>query len=118
MQFKTQNSKLKIEKMDLIRDVLDNQVVDRNGRNMGRVDGIIGELRPGQPVRVAFMEMGPPTLAGRLHPKLGKWVDKRMPKVDGRKSGTFRIPWSKVSHVGINVEVDLDADQTEAMDWE
>ena len=67
--------------MDLIRDVLDNQIVDREGRNMGRVDGIVGELRPGQPVRVACIELGPPTLAGRLHPRLGEWVEKRMPSL-------------------------------------
>ncbi|MEH2463692.1 hypothetical protein [Nostoc sp.] len=31
--------------MDVIRDVLDNQLVDRNQRKMGKVDGIVMELR-------------------------------------------------------------------------
>ena len=33
--------------INLIRDVLDNQLVDRDGRRMGRVDGIVAELREG-----------------------------------------------------------------------
>ena len=44
--------------MDLIRDVLDKQVCDREGRKMGKVDGIILEERPGAPLRVSFLELG------------------------------------------------------------
>jgi hypothetical protein len=35
--------------MDVIRDVLDNQIVDRNQRKMGKVDGIVIECRDGEP---------------------------------------------------------------------
>ena len=38
--------------MDLVCNLLDKRVVDRNGRAMGRVDGIALEQRPGQPPRV------------------------------------------------------------------
>jgi len=60
--------------MDLIRDVLDNQIVDRNQRNMGKVDGIVMELRDREPPRLAYIEVGMPTLARRLHPRLQRWV--------------------------------------------
>jgi hypothetical protein len=60
--------------MDLIRDVLDNQLVDRNGRKMGKVDGIAIELRENKPPRLAYIETGAPTLARRLHPRLARWV--------------------------------------------
>jgi sporulation protein YlmC with PRC-barrel domain len=33
--------------MDLVRDLLDKKVVDRNGREMGRVDGIVISIRAG-----------------------------------------------------------------------
>ena len=33
--------------MDLVRDLLDKLVVDRNGREMGRVDGIVLDHRDG-----------------------------------------------------------------------
>ena len=37
--------------MDLVRDVLDKQLVDRHGTKMGRVDGIApAEVRIGLPV--------------------------------------------------------------------
>jgi len=61
--------------MDLVRDVLDKRVVDRNGREMGRVDRIVLELRDGQPPRVAAFEIGPSALATRVHPRLGRWVE-------------------------------------------
>jgi sporulation protein YlmC with PRC-barrel domain len=60
--------------MDLVRDLLDKRVVDRNGREMGRVDAVILELRHGASPRVAALEIGPAVLAGRIHPTLGRWV--------------------------------------------
>lgn len=56
--------------MDIIRDVLDNQLVDRHQRKMGRVDGIVVELQEGQPPRLAYLEVGFPVLARRIHPHL------------------------------------------------
>jgi len=60
--------------MDLVRDLLDKRVVDRNGRDMGRVDAVILELRGGASPRVAAIEIGPAVLASRVHPTLGRWV--------------------------------------------
>lgn len=48
--------------MDVIRDVLDNQLVDRHQRKMGKVDGIVIELREHQPPRLAYLETGATTL--------------------------------------------------------
>jgi hypothetical protein len=53
--------------MDLVRDMLDKRVVDRNGRDMGRVDRIAIQLRAGQPPRVSGIEIGPSALAHRLN---------------------------------------------------
>ena len=39
--------------IDVVHDVLDKHIVDRNGREMGRVDGISVELRGGAPPRLA-----------------------------------------------------------------
>jgi sporulation protein YlmC with PRC-barrel domain len=60
--------------MDLVRDLLDKLVVDRNGRELGRVDRIVLDRRAGGPTRVAAIEIGPSVLASRLHPVLGRWV--------------------------------------------
>lgn len=104
--------------MDVIRDVLDNQLVDRNQRKMGKVDGIVIQLRDGEPPRLAYIEVGLPVLARRLHPQLERWVAALESKWGAKHSEPFRIPWSKVRDVGIDVEVDLEAEATPALAWE
>ncbi|BCL34489.1 hypothetical protein [Nostoc sp. MS1] len=104
--------------MNLIRDVLDNQLVDRNQRRMGKVDGIIIQLRDGQPPRLAYIEVGMTTLAERIHPRLAKWVEIISQKWGAKQSQPLRIPWSKVQDVGIDVDVDIDAEATSALAYE
>jgi hypothetical protein len=60
--------------MDLVRDVLDSRVVDRNGREMGRVDRLLLDIRGDRPPRVVALELGPAVLAHRVHPLLGRFV--------------------------------------------
>jgi sporulation protein YlmC with PRC-barrel domain len=58
--------------MDLVRDLLDQPVVDRNGRPMGRVDGIVLDLRADAPPRVVSIAIGPAVLGERLHRAIGR----------------------------------------------
>lgn len=104
--------------MDIIRDVLDNQLVDRNQHKLGRVDGIVMELRDGQPPRLTCIEVGLPVLARRLHPRLEGWVAALQGKWGAKHSQPLRIPWSKVLDVGIDVDVDLEAEATSALAYE
>ena len=60
--------------MDVVREVLDTLVVDRDGREMGRVDGIVLEPRDGRPPRLAAILIGPAALGDRLHPRIGRWI--------------------------------------------
>jgi sporulation protein YlmC with PRC-barrel domain len=98
--------------------VLDNQLVDREGRPLGKVDGITAELREGAPPRLVHIETGVTTVARRLHPRLGRWARGLGRRWGVRRGRPFRIEWSKVKDVGINVEVDLRAEETEALAWE
>ena len=104
--------------MDVIRDVLDNQIVDRNQRKMGKVDGIIIEPRDGHPPRLTYLETGATTLAQRFHPRLGNWVAAIERRWGAKNSEPYRIPWSKIRNIGIDVEVDLEAEQTSALAYE
>ena len=104
--------------MDLIRDVLDNQLVDRNHHKMGRVDGLIVELREGQPPRLAYIEVGSSVLARRIHPRLAHWVAAFQRKWGAKQGEPFRIPWSKVLDVGIDVDVNLEAEATPPLAYE
>ncbi len=101
--------------MDLVRDVLDNQLVDRNGRNIGRVDGIVLELQPGRAPRVAALEQGSVTLARRLHPALGRWWRALAARVFHVRLRPVRIPPSVIRDIGVDIAVDLDADSDRAL---
>lgn len=105
--------------MDLIRDVLDTQLVDRNNKKMGRVDGLVMLIREGEPPRVVYLEVGSITLARRLHPRLGRMIARLSEKLGGaRHREPFRIPWSKVIVTGVDVTVGLDAEETPVRDWQ
>jgi sporulation protein YlmC with PRC-barrel domain len=86
--------------MDVVRDLLDKLVVDRNGREMGRVDGIVLEQRDGVPPRLMEILIGPTPLAERLHPRLGRFVhtvEARLGLADGRP---VRIDFADVEDFG------------------
>jgi len=104
----------------LIRDVLDDQMIGKEKRKIGKVDGIIVVLRKNQPPRVAYIEVGMSVVAHRIHSRLGRWVEKIGRKWGVRHGKPYRIPWSKVGKidVGIELEIDLDAKETPLLDWE
>lgn len=104
--------------MRIIRDVLDNQLVDRKKKRIGKVDGIIVVLREGRPPRLDYIEVGMATLAYRLHPRLGRWAEAIGRKWGLKHGKPFRIPWSKIRDIGIDVDVDLEAEETPLLDGE
>src|SRR5829696_4474598 len=61
--------------MDLVRDLLDKEVVDRNGREMGRVDRIVVRVREGAPPAIIAFEIGPSAFASRLSATFGRWME-------------------------------------------
>lgn len=107
-----------MDKIHLIRDVLDNQLVDKEKRRMGKADGIVLVLRKDKPPRLAYIETGMSTLMHRLSARLGKFVERMGSKWGVRHGKPFRLSWDKVRHVGIDVDLDVDADETPLMDWE
>ena len=60
--------------MHVVRDVLDKAVVDPDGREIGRVDGILIDDRGSQPPRLAAVLIGPSVLGSRLHAVIGRAV--------------------------------------------
>ena len=50
---------------DVVRDILDKQLLDRHGQRIGRVDGLILDIRGNKPPRLAYIELGAVTLARR-----------------------------------------------------
>jgi sporulation protein YlmC with PRC-barrel domain len=98
------------------REILDQQLVDRTGVNMGKVDGVVLELRDGLPPRVAAVLTGGHLMARRLHPLIESWM-RRLTRRWGPKQDTpFRIPWSQVKKIGVDVKVDVEA--ADGIPWE
>ena len=62
--------------------------------------------------------MGFPVLAQRIHPRLGTLVSAIQSRWGAKHRKGFRIPWSQVMDVGIDVQVDLEAQTTPAWDYE
>lgn len=102
--------------MDLIRDLLDKQLVDRHQRPMGKVDGVVLSLSDaGRPPRVAYIEVGMLTQARRLHPRLEKWVARLLKRWGTQNDESFRIPWAQVVPTGNDVTAGVEAEETPAL---
>jgi len=93
--------------IDLVRDLMDAQIVDREQRPIGRVDAILLELRDGRPPRVAAMEVGLLTAMRRVSPRLAGIVRRTMrwlPVIPP----TVRLPLTLFRDLGVDIELDLD----------
>ena len=100
--------------LHLVHDVLDAQLLDRAKEKIGRADGVILELRDGQPPRVAAILIGGPVRAQRI----GKWMVglARILRAVGRvrRAGVSRIPFDAVRCIADTIELDVDRHELEA----
>lgn len=104
--------------MDLVRDLLDNRVLDRGGTPMGRVDGIVLTIVGNTAPKVTDLEMGGLTPVRRMRPpfrSIAGWFVRRWGMLKGKP---FRLAWSRVKQVGIDVIVDVDVRETPLLTWE
>ena len=104
--------------MKLGQHLLDQQVTDRNDEQMGKVDGVVVELRSGKPPRVAALVLGGGTAAERVHPGWARWLLRWRRNWGAKQDKPLEIPWSKVLKIGVDVKVDLEAERTQALAWE
>jgi sporulation protein YlmC with PRC-barrel domain len=96
--------------MRLVHDLLDKQLHDRKGINIGKVDGLVFSLGSGPP-RLIAIELGAATLARRSS------FFRFLSRLWGAGSEGFRIPWSKVKAVATEVTVDIEASETALSGW-
>jgi hypothetical protein len=102
----------------LVRDLLDKQLVDNRYDPVGRADGVILLVADGSQPRVTCIECGITVSTARLSRRLERWVRAAARRWGLRRGRPTRIPWSKVKKVGIETELDLQADFTPALVWE
>ncbi len=106
--------------MHLIAEVLDAQLKDVNGRNSGRIDGIVLELRNDKPPRVAYVEISPITLLARFSERFAWWYARFDRRLAPGRGTPFRIAWSRITRSGPTLQTDLDVESTSIMaleDW-
>jgi len=107
------------EELEIIRDLLDKQLVDREETKMGRADGIVLALDGDGPPRIDRLELGFVVLARRMHPKVEKWFEALRRRWSVRKSARQMVPWSKVLDITPkHIQLDVNALETPAFDWE
>jgi hypothetical protein len=104
--------------MDLVRDVLDKKLVDRENCEMGRVDGLVMEFGARTQPRITHIEVGGKTLWTRLHPAVAILAAKLARLWGPKRETSVRIPWSRVSTTGREIKLDVKAKDTGAIAWE
>lgn len=96
--------------MHLIRDVLDQQIIDREGHKAGKVDGIALEIRAEGPPRVAYLDVGMDVLARRFSTRLERLMHEiyRRFQPDRKPS---HVPWQKVQGIAISANLDIECSE-------
>jgi len=92
----------------LVDDVPDKQLVDAKKNKLGKADGLVIVLREGKPPRVGYIECGTAVVARRL----GRWCERVVLALNRRfgvrEQPRYRIPWSKVKDIEIDIDVEID----------
>jgi sporulation protein YlmC with PRC-barrel domain len=105
-------------RVDIVRDVLDAQLIDAGGRPLGKVDGIAVEIEEGRPPRLLYLEVSGITLARRVHHRLGVWAEWLARRFSPSGGISLRIPWSRIAKLGGNIQVQVHAETSTAWAWE
>jgi hypothetical protein len=104
--------------VQLVRDLLDKGVVDRHGREMGRVDRVIVEHGHGKPPAAVAIEIGPSALATRLSRSFGRWVFGLLHGLGIEQGQPLRVDVTQILAVTDVVKVDLAFGETAAANAE
>jgi hypothetical protein len=104
-----------VVKFNIVREVLDQLLVDRNGREFGRVDGIIVHLRRDKPPRLGEIEIGTFTALRRVSVKLAEWLQRCAERWSPVPLDSVRLPFEDIRRKGINIEVTIDSEADERL---
>ena len=98
--------------MYLVADVLDQQLLDQTGNRVGRIDGIVLELRDDKPPRVTHVEISPITLLARFSRRLAKRYANLDQRLGDGRGVPFRIAWGRLEQTGKAWRFDMAAEET------
>ncbi len=104
--------------LPLVRDVLDKQIVDPDGCRVGKVDGLVLQLRANRPPRVIAMEISQSAAWRQVHYRLGDFADWLRAKFEPGRNQPPRILFDHFIRGGIDVHIDVQWKRTKALVWE
>ena len=104
--------------MDLVRDVMDQKILDREDCEMGRVDGLVMQVGERSQPRITHIQIGGTTPWMRLHPAFARLAARLARMWGPKRKEPVRIPWSRVISTGRDVKLDVRVRETGAIDWE
>lgn len=104
--------------MDLVRDVLDKRLLDRDDAIIGRVDGLIIEIHGESQPRVTQLTIGGPAVFARLGKRAVALAKFFAAHWGPKRRAAVRIPWADVEHFGRDVKLNISCEDTKAMAWE
>jgi sporulation protein YlmC with PRC-barrel domain len=90
--------------IDIGLKILDHQILDRDGRRCGNVDGIEIEGGPGETARVTAILVGP-----GVWPQRAGWIGRLASWIGG--GGRTRIPWEEVADIESHVQLRKTAEE-------
>jgi sporulation protein YlmC with PRC-barrel domain len=96
---------MKQDYLDMIRNVLDRQVIDANNIPCGKVDDLEIEGKAGSELRIKAILIGNGAASERL-PELFKWMSQ---KIFGRR--VVKVPWREVSVITDKIKLKSRADE-------
>jgi hypothetical protein len=102
----------------VVRDLLDKQLIDRNGEPIGRVDGIVMSYSAEAPPRITHFELGARTLARRLPRPIRGVLDALARRLTLRGERPYRIESSRIVNLGRRISIDIDGARSTATDTE
>lgn len=104
--------------INLVRDVLDKKLYDRDKCLMGRVDGIVLVYPQGRQPRMVRLEIGGEILAARVAHWLVPPVSWLRRSFGPKRAGAVAIEWKHVTRMGRDIHLDLAESETDALAWE
>jgi sporulation protein YlmC with PRC-barrel domain len=92
--------------LDVLRDLADLMILDRDKRPVGRVDDV--EFDEGNPPAIVAILVGTPALAGRFSSRLNGWMRGAYRRLDAQgRAKPVRIGIEHVQTIDSRVDVDV-----------
>lgn len=102
----------------IVRDLLDKQLVDREGEPLGRVDGIVMSYDDDAAPHITHFELGAQTLARRLPRPFRSALEWLARRLTSRNGQPYRIDVSRILQLGRVIRIDIDGSRSAARETE